>query len=453
MALRARGVSPVEVKIIRPSFAGWASRAWRPALVILLGIGIWIVLRWAGSLSPRPEPSLWAFWADGGGEVIEVRGIYAPQEYFRLSQRDPATLGMDPAQELIFFLLIDTHEHDENLPYPDTWWDEVSLRVDGGQGYRPVQKKFVLDSGHHQTVAFAFRRSSVPEFRENKGMLTLDVPSVSGDGARKLQWWLPLEVPAAPSPLAGFVPPFLAALLPLLAGLLVAFSPCVVHMSSYYFPLFGGMAAQGPGGARTRGEMAMASILFTLGFSVPYTVAGVAVGFAGQFVRGSSFLAALTQPMTFVAGMVVLFLGLQVAGVLRLPTLMRLNPLRLRFGPSRLGYLASGFLGLNLAVGCLGCVGGSLFAALLIYGGAVGSPLEAGVVLFLFAVAANAPFFLAAMTLGRLQLRRRLPFSMTRYVPVVSGAILIALSLLILSGAESLMEDTLIRALGLEVRG
>ncbi|MBI2304365.1 MAG: sulfite exporter TauE/SafE family protein [Chloroflexi bacterium] len=309
-----------------------------------------------------------------------------------------------------------------------------------------------MSSEHHQTVALAFPRNGDLGKRlgaGDKSVLGLLVPDLANGGARGMEWHLPLSKAAAPpSPTGGSLPLSLGALLPLLAGLLVAFSPCAVHMTTYYLPLLGGASRPG-----TKGKLALVSGLFTLGFAIPYTVAGVVVGYAGQFTKTSPFLGGISQPLTIVAGAIVLYFGLQLIGMFRLPFLLRLNLPTLRPRWSRTGHFASGFLGLNLAVGCLGCVGGSLFAALLLYSGAAGSPLEGGIILFLFALAANVPFFLAALTLGRLQLRNRLPLSVTRFFPLVSGAMLISLGLLILSGTESLVEDTLFQALGIGKQG
>lgn len=447
MGLSTHAVRATEVKVVKSPLAAWARRTWRLALVLGMGLGLWLGVRWATNAPPVVAPALESFLADGGGGAFEVWGIYAPQEYFRLTQRDPASLDMDPSRELIFFLLIDTHEHDLDLPEPTTWWDRVSLNING-EGHRPWKRKLVMDSDHHQTIALAFPwkgDDGEPLLSEAQAGLSLSVPDF-GDGHRTMAWQP--SPPVGTPPLGGWLPFSLGALLPLLGGLLVAFSPCVVHMSTYYLPLFGAQSRQGPARAR----LALVAGFFTLGFAIPYTAAGIVVGYLGQFARTSPLLLAVSQPLTLVAGAMVLFFGLQLAGVFRLPFFPRLNLLPWRPGGSRAGYLVSGLLGLNLAVGCLGCVGGSLFAALLLYSGSVGSPIEGGAILFLFALAANVPFFLAALTLGRWQLRNYIPLSVSRYVPILSGAMLIALGLLILSGTESLLEDSLIRALGIEAQ-
>lgn len=77
--------------------------------------------------------------------------------------------------------------------------------------------------------------------------------------------------------------------------------------------------------------------------------------------------------------------------------------------------------------------------------------IRGGVTLFLFGLAVDAPFLMAAVTLGRLQIRQLLPLPATPYIPLISGAILITVGLLILSAAESALEDALIRVTGLGV--
>ena len=450
MAIRTDEVPAKTLKGQSLPFRLFATKAWRLGVVILLGVGLWLALRWVASARQMPDPALQSFWADGGGEGIEV--LYAPQEYFRLTRDNPATLGLDPSRELIFFLLIDTHEHDETLPDPATWWDGVSLRLDDQSDYRPWKKKLVLDSSHHQTIALAFQPDGEAGNllrSEGRGLLSLVVPD-AGDSARTFKWQLPLFSDSPQHPWAGSLPLSPWAFLPLLGGLLVAFSPCLIHMGTYYMPLFGGLQEQRLDRV-AKLRTAWAAGLFALGFTIPYSVAGIAVGYAGQFAKDSTLLKTLSQPMAFITGAVVIYFGLQVAGIFRLPFLMRLRLPALGNASSRPGYWTSSLMGLNLAVGCMGCVGGSLFAGMLLYSGTVGSPLEGGVTLFLFGLAVNAPFFLAAMTLGRLQLRQLLPLPATRYIPLISGAILITVGLLILSGTESALEDALIQVMGLGV--
>ncbi|MBI4286832.1 MAG: sulfite exporter TauE/SafE family protein [Chloroflexi bacterium] len=427
------------------------SKVWRLGVILLVGTGMWLGLRATASLTPPREPALTSFMADGGGGAIEVISVYAPAEYFRLVGRDPTKYGVDPKQELAFFVDANTHEHDIELPAIDTWWQDISLHVNGEGDYRPHKYKSVLTSEHHQTVLVAFEPTKETRDlirRGETGVLSLSVPDV-GDGARRVEWRLPLNSEAPQRRFPASFPLSLWAILPVLGGLLVAFSPCLVHMGSYYAPLFGGLRNESTGDRPPRSRTAWAAGLFALGFALPYSIAGVAVGYAGQFAKGSSLLGAFSQPIAIVSGAVVIYFGLQVAGVFRLPFLPNLRLPLLGTSSSGRGYLSAGFLGLNLAVGCLGCVGGSLFAGMLLYSGAVGSPLQGGVALFLFGLAANAPFFIAAMTMGRMQVRRLLPLSVTRHIPLVSGAILVTLGLLILSGMESVLEDAMIRVMGL----
>ncbi|MBI4329676.1 MAG: sulfite exporter TauE/SafE family protein [Chloroflexi bacterium] len=439
--------------VIHPrAMASFAKKAWRLAVVVLLGVGLWLGLRWMSGAG-RPLSPLSTFMADGGGGAMDVRGVYATPEYFRLSRRDPAAMGLDPEQAQIFFVMVELHEHDLGLPTSDTWWEEASLSIDGQGDNRPVKRKVVLISDFHETVALAFQaRGDNGEllFPRDEGVLRLDVPNL-GDGARSMRWFLPLETGPRQRPSSVPVPLSVLSLLPLLGGLLVAFSPCLVHMGAYYAPLFGAMKEEEVTGRPVRIKTVWAAGLFAMGFTIPYSVAGAAMGYAGQFAKNSSLLGAITQPMSFVAGVMVIYFGLQVSGVFQIPFLTHLKLPMLK--PSGSGYLSSGLLGMNLAVGCLGCVGGSLFAGMLLYGGAVGSPLAGGLTLFLFGFAANVPFFLAVMTLGSLQLRQFVPLRITRYVPLVSGVILIALGLLMLSGTEGIVEDALQRVLGINTYG
>jgi cytochrome c-type biogenesis protein len=207
------------------------------------------------------------------------------------------------------------------------------------------------------------------------------------------------------------------------AGLLSFLSPCVLPLVPSYIGFLTGMSLEE---MSTRRRMALLhASLFILGFTLVFMVFGASATALGRVLKYHEVW------LQRVGGVLIIAFGLVCLGVLRVGFLQQDRRLHLRDKP--LGYLGSVFVGMAFAAGWTPCIGpilGGIYAL-----AAASDSLGRGVVLLgAYSAGLAVPFLLAAWAvdefLGWFQrFRRFLPWVMR-----VSGALLILVGVLLLSG-------------------
>lgn len=194
-----------------------------------------------------------------------------------------------------------------------------------------------------------------------------------------------------------------------LAGLVSFLSPCVLPLVPSYLGAIGG----------TRAPLARA-LGFIAGFGLVFIALGATASTLGAVLAPHKIL--LGQ----VAGGLIVFFGLVMLGLIRVPMLMR--DTRALAGAGNYSPVA---LGAAFAFGWSPCLGPALGSILGL--AASSASLSSGVVLLAaYTLGLAVPFLLAALLWHRLNLRR-----LNRYAPVfekVGGVVLVAMGLLMLSG-------------------
>jgi cytochrome c-type biogenesis protein len=163
---------------------------------------------------------------------------------------------------------------------------------------------------------------------------------------------------------------------------------------------------------------------FVLGFTVVFTVLGVAAYFVAGPLRDN--LPLLRQ----VGGVILVILGLNLMGVLRLRTLARSwKPLE-RFGGAapgtRRGGVVGGFaLGSVFALGWTPCIGPTLGAILTM--AAVGTSPQVVSLLIAYSIGLGIPFILMALAVDRAPLITRPLLRYSRQIEIAGGALIVFL--------------------------
>jgi cytochrome c-type biogenesis protein len=209
------------------------------------------------------------------------------------------------------------------------------------------------------------------------------------------------------------------------AGILSFLSPCVLPLVPSYLTFVTGMSLEDLQEGVNRRATLIHSTLFVLGFSSIFILLGASASFLGQFFRHYEVWIAR------IGGLIIIILGLHLAGVWRLTPLLREKRVHLSDKPA--GYLGTLGVGMAFGAGWTPCIG-PILGAILTYGFSQ-ETMWAGVgLLTVYSLGLAVPFLLAALALDWfLQAFARF----RTWIPVVekaSGVLLIFLGLLLLTG-------------------
>ena len=209
------------------------------------------------------------------------------------------------------------------------------------------------------------------------------------------------------------------------AGVFSFLSPCVLPLVPSYLTFVTGMSLEDLQEGVNRKATFMHSLLFVLGFSVIFILLGASASFLGQFLRAYEIWIAR------IGGLIIILLGLHLAGVFRLTPLMREKRMHLNDKPA--GYLGTLGVGMAFGAGWTPCIG-PILGAILTYG-MTQETMWAGVgLLSVHSLGLAVPFLVASLALDWfLQTFKRF----RRWIPIVekaSGVLLIVLGFLLLTG-------------------
>ena len=209
------------------------------------------------------------------------------------------------------------------------------------------------------------------------------------------------------------------------AGLLSFFSPCVLPLIPAYICFITGLSVEELSTPKEKGiEKAKTilpeSLLFILGFSAVFVILGASATFLG------SFLFARQRIIKIIGGLIIIFFGLHVSGLLKIKFLQYEKKLHLRNKPvSKFG---SFLVGVTFGFGWTPCVGPILGSILML--AATKASLTKGILLLSFySLGLGLPFFLLSIgieyTLGLFSKVKR----HFKLISVVSGILLVAIGI------------------------
>ena len=209
------------------------------------------------------------------------------------------------------------------------------------------------------------------------------------------------------------------------AGVLSFLSPCVLPLVPSYLSFVTGMSLEDLKEGVDRRTTLIHSSLFVAGFTGVFLLLGASASFLGQFLRVYEVWIAR------IGGLIIIVLGMHLAGILRLTPLMREKRIHLNDKPA--GYLGTLGVGMAFGAGWTPCIG-PILGAILTYG-MTQDTMWAGVgLLSVYSLGLAVPFLISALALDWfLQTFQRF----RRWIPIVeraSGVLLIVLGLLLLTG-------------------
>lgn len=228
-----------------------------------------------------------------------------------------------------------------------------------------------------------------------------------------------------PLPIAAFV-----------AGLVSFLSPCVLPLVPGYVSLISGVGVEELKTQESQllRKMMLNSISFILGFSVVFIALGAISTEVGQL------LARYKSTLAQVAGVVIILFGLHLTGLFRINALYADKRLHsVKGGSSPAGAFLIGFA---FAFGWTPCVG-PILAVILTFAAAQNSVVKGILLLAIYSLGLAVPFLITSFALERFLKFYGQFKSFMHGVEVFSGALLIALGVLLVFGRFTLISNYL----------
>ncbi|MEP6666730.1 MAG: cytochrome c biogenesis protein CcdA [Nocardioidaceae bacterium] len=221
-------------------------------------------------------------------------------------------------------------------------------------------------------------------------------------------------------------PVLLAIPVALVAGMVSFFSPCVLPLLPGYLSYITGLSGADivtNGSTGVRGRMVTGTLLFILGFSFVFISVGGAFGQIGYQLIDHQHL------LTKILGVLTIVLGLVFAGVV--PWLQR--DVRIHHVPA-VGLGAAPLLGVLFGLGWTPCIGPTL-GAVLSLSGLGGSPTRGAFLAFVYCLGLGLPFIVAAVSYRKMMTAVSWVRRHQEWVMRFGGAMLVAVGLLLVTGA------------------
>ena len=218
------------------------------------------------------------------------------------------------------------------------------------------------------------------------------------------------------------------------AGIISFISPCVLPLIPMYISFISGLSLEemksGTDKKRVLKRVTISSLLFVLGFSVVFIGLGASATFFGGFI-----LARLSV-LTKIAGVVIIILGLHIAGVFRIGFLNYEKRFHLSSRP--VGFLGPFLVGLAFAFGWTPCIG-PVLGTILIYSSSQETIWQGILLLSMYSLGLGIPFLLTGISvnafLGFLERIQRY----YRAIEIFVGACLVIMGVLLIMGSFAVL--------------
>jgi len=216
------------------------------------------------------------------------------------------------------------------------------------------------------------------------------------------------------------------------AGALSFLSPCVLPLVPPYLCYMAGVSVDDfrasasdtvKSGART--ALLLSSLAFVLGFSTVFVALGAGASTIGRLLR------VWQEPLAMAAGVLIILMGLNFLGIIRIPLLSREARFQAQGSPA--SAIAAYLMGLAFAFGWTPCIGPVLGPILTLAGGreTVG---EGALLLAAYSLGLGIPFLIAALFSGAfMRFLQKFRVHLGRVEKVI-GALLVIAGVLFLTG-------------------
>lgn len=431
----------------RPAASGaprtrWIAVAAMAALTLLLSVGWLLMALAAGKDGLRAAVTTSTSVQASSSQAVtrtgytesksKVQATFATPEYYAQSGQTELGQKLEADKYLVFLITEDHYDSKTPAAVP-------ALAADGVQIDAPATEQVLVDSDHHRTRVIRFARhdaQGLPYLANDARLLELKWPGMrlehdaNHNVANPLRWTLPIAF--APVTEKAPLSPWL--FLTLTAGLFAALSPCLIQLTVYYLSTLAGvsLATDAPRSG-PQWPVIRTALWFVAGVVIAYTAGGALAGTVGKYLQESGVLGAWNRPVSIAAGAAIVIMGLYTGAAARAPMICKLPlPRMTRFAHGK-GGPGTMVMGAAIALGCLQCFGGAIFASLLAYVGSLGSPLLGAGMLFLFSLGVAVPFLLSAFAWSRVAPHLARLERVTPLIALGSSLIMVSLGLLMIA--------------------
>ena len=216
------------------------------------------------------------------------------------------------------------------------------------------------------------------------------------------------------------------------AGLLSFLTPCVLPLVPVYLASVCGPEILEPEADKKRLPLFFHSLSFVIGFSLVFTILGASVGLLGFAISATQ---ALTQT---IAGSLLIAFGVFLLASLKIPWLNYEKRLAPSTGATT-GYLRSLIIGAIFSLAWTPCVG-PILGGILTLAWSSETAWQGAALLAVYSLGLGLPFLVIGVAFDSLRpfLRRIYRYSTWSYI--ISGLLLIAVGILILTGNLSWLQ-------------
>jgi len=213
------------------------------------------------------------------------------------------------------------------------------------------------------------------------------------------------------------------------SGLIAFFAPCALPLLPVYISYVLGVSVDKLTSKKAvfSKRVFFSGLFYVLGFTLVYVLLGTALGSLGILFRRY-------QPLIQkLGGLLILFFGLELAGVVKLPFIQFEKRWSLPARTAGLGYIRAFLVGIIFAITWTPCIG-AVLGIILTLAAVSGTALRGAILLFFYSLGLALPFLLVSVTLAWAPRYLRFISKHIRSLSRVTGIILVIFGLLLLTG-------------------
>ena len=207
------------------------------------------------------------------------------------------------------------------------------------------------------------------------------------------------------------------------AGLLSFFAPCIVPLIPAYFTFITGYSLKeltdSPPG-RVRRRVILSTAAFVAGFSVVFILLGASASYLGSFTQ------AYSRTIRVIGGILIIILGIHLAGWMRIPWLDVEKRVRIQRKP--LDFLGTFLVGMAFGAGWSPCIG-PLLGSILIIAGNQETVWQGIWLLGIYSAGLAIPFIVMSVFINWILVWLKRITRALRYVNMAAGLLLILVGL------------------------